>query len=124
MRLDQFEKLQRLGEKVLDVFLLEADPENWPGKGIKPGDMDAKTRGDVFWTRKTAVSAAVLYNRIEGIVGRMEMLGAGSATPPRDPEEEERDAERTMEDEIKSAEKEARALLDELQYGGGKKAFD
>ena len=44
MRQDQYEKLQTLTEKLTDVFLQEADPDQWPGKGLEQSAMDQQTR--------------------------------------------------------------------------------
>jgi hypothetical protein len=82
MRQDQYEKLQALEEKLLDVFLEEAEPEHWPGNGIKLGAMDAKTRGDLYWVRKTAASAAVLRGKVLQMID----MQHGAGTTPHGPE--------------------------------------
>lgn len=121
MRQDQFERLQALGEKLMDVFLDEADPSNWPGKGLKIGAMDAQTRGDLYWVRKTAASAGMLYTRVMSMVGQVQMAGAGT-TPP--PEQGSEPAETQLDAEVAAAEKEAARLMRELQNGTSKAAFD
>ena len=121
MRQDQFEKLQALGERLMDVFLDEADPSSWPGRGLKIGAMDAQTRGDLYWVRKTAASAGMLYTRVMTMVGNVQQAGAGT-TPT--PEDDAAEAGTQMDAEIASAEKEAKRLMAELQRGSGKAAFD
>jgi hypothetical protein len=123
MRQDQYEKLQQLEEKLLDVFLEEADPEHWPGKGLKLGAMDAQTRGDLYWVRKTAASAAVLRGKVVAMIGATQNNGTGTTAAA----EPDADAERAqLDDDIKAAEREATRLLADLQNGGGKskRAFD
>lgn len=128
MRQDQLEKLQQLEEKLLDVFLAEADPGGWPGQGITLGSMDAKTRGDLYWVRKTAASAAILAQRVAGMIGGVQRSGSG--TTPADPadtagiEKAIENEERQVDAEYAVAEREAQRLMRELQTGAGKKAFD
>lgn len=121
MRQDQFERLQALGEKLMDVFLDEADPISWPGQGLKIGAMDAQTRGDLYWVRKTAASAGMLYTRVMSMVGQVQMAGSGT-TPPA--EQGTEPAETQLDAEVAAAEKESQRLLREIQRGAGKAAFD
>lgn len=123
MRQDQFEKLQALSEKLMDVFLDEADPSNWPGQGLKIGAMDAQTRGDLYWVRKTAASAGMLYTRVMTMVGQVQM--AGACTTPSQGDGTEPDTANTQLDaEVAAAEREANRLLKQLQSGASKNAFD
>lgn len=122
MRQDQYLKLQQLEEKLLDVFLSEADPEHWPGKGLTIGAMDAQTRGDLYWVRKTAASAGMLFTRVEAMIGRVQLGGAGT-TPPA--EGEPVDAEQQLDAEIAASERAAAVLMKALQDGSSaKKKFD
>lgn len=123
MRQDQFEKLQALSEKLIDVFLDEADPSNWPGQGLKIGAMDAKTRGDLYWARKTAASAGMLYTRVMTMVGQVQMAGAGT-TPSQGDGTEPDTANTQLDAEVAAAEREANRLLKQLQSGASKNAFD
>lgn len=124
MRQDQFEKLQALGEKLMDVFLDEADPSSWPGQGLKIGQMDAQTRGDLYWVRKTAASAGMLYTRVMTMVGQVQMAGAGTTPPQGDGQGETDPAVTQLDAEVAAAEREATKLLRELQNGTSKAAFD
>lgn len=122
MTQDQFERLQTLAEKLMNVFLDEADPSSWPGAGIKIGEMDAKTRGDLYWVRKTAASAGMLYTRTMAMVGQAQQPGAGTLPPGEEQGAEY--PETQLDAEVAAAEREAAKLLHELQTGAGKKAFD
>lgn len=106
----------------MDVFLDEADPSSWPGQGLKIGAMDAQTRGDLYWVRKTAASAGMLYTRVMAMVGQVQMAGAGTTPPPAEPGAEP--AETQLDAEVAAAEKEAARLLRDIQAGAGKSAFD
>lgn len=120
MRQDQFERLQALEEKLIDVFLTEADPEHWPGKGLQLGAMDAKTRGDLYWVRKTAASAAVLVAKTRSMVEGQQGI---DTSPNVDTAAE--DASQ-LDEAISAAEQQAKQLMRELQTGTskGKRAFD
>lgn len=128
MRQDQYEKLQALEEKLLDVFIVEADPSSWPGQGIKLSEMDSKTRGDLYWCRKTAASTCVLVQRVAGLIGQTQAGGRGTAPadddPAVDPATETANAERQLDDEIARAERDAERLIREVQTGSKKAAFD
>lgn len=123
MRQDQYEKLQKLQDKILDVFIEEADPEHWPGKGLKIGAMDAQTRGDLYWVRKTAVSAAMLFNRVEAMVHRVQLMGAGTAPPVEEGSAAQQEEESQLDQQVRAAEKEGARLMRELQTGVGKSKF-
>lgn len=122
MRLDQYQKLQELQEKLYDVFLDEASPESWPGQGLKLSMMDAKTRGDLYWCRKTAASVLVLANRVGDTIGRVQLDGDGPS--PSDAAAGEPSEADQVDGEIAAYEKQAMAVLSELQQGSRKAAFD
>lgn len=125
MRQDQYEKLQALSERVMDSFLHEADPDHWPGKGLKIGEMDAQTRGDLYWVRKTAISAASLYGRIEAMIGRVQIAGSGTTPAAGEPPEGEAPPPDDLEAEMRMYAREAAQLVDQVQQGSRKKAaFD
>jgi hypothetical protein len=122
MRQDQYDKLQALEEKLTDVFLGEADPDTWPGQGLDLATVDAKTRGDRYWSKKNAVATLSLIQRVGSLVHTIQV---GSAVPPPagvDPQTGE--DEKQLDGEIASAEKEANRLLDELQKRSRKTEFD
>lgn len=122
MRQDQFEKLQALEEKLLDVFLTEAEPSSWPGQGLTIASMDAKTRGDLYWVRKTAASALMLATKVQTLIGATQVAGTGT-TPSASTEQS--DDDKQMDASLASAEKEAAKLMAQLQKSSaGKKAFD
>ncbi len=117
MRQDQFERLQALEEKLADVFIVEAEPEKWPGAGIEARSMDQQTRGDRYWCKRNAVATLSLMQRVASLVGQVQNRGSGT-TPPaptgegEDPSKAIRDE---MEAEIQGAEREASKLLAQLQ---------
>lgn len=119
MRQDQYEKLQALSERLTDVFLDEAEPEQWPGHNIEPGAMDQQTRGDRYWCKKNAVATLTLIGRVAGLtdlIQKQSNAGNGAAGVT--------DEEATLDAEINAAEKEAAKLLDQLQRRSKKGEFD
>lgn len=119
MRQDQFEKLQTLSEKLLDVALIDADPENWSGYGILPKDLTQQQRGDAYWCRKMAVSIFSVLNRAAAltyIVREQSNAGAGAAAVAEQGS--------LLDAEINAAEKEAEKLLDKLHQRQTKNEFD
>jgi hypothetical protein len=118
MRDDQYQRLQALTEKLMDVFLTEADPENWPGVGILPNAMDKETRGNRYWCKKDAAATLTLNMRaitmIDAIRRRTPEAGAplDAQAPDVDNHED------SLDKEIDSVEKEAARLMAKLQKKG------
>jgi hypothetical protein len=121
MRQDQFEALQARGEQLVDVFLSESDPTKWPGHGIAPAAMEKTTRGDRYWCKKDAVATLACAQRIFNLV----QVIRERSIPPSPPKPEGEEAvEDSLDAEVAAAEKEAQRLLDDVQRGARKAAFD
>ena len=121
IRQDQYERLQALAEKLTDVFLDEADSDNWPGKGILPNAMEASTRGDRYWCKKNAVATVSLIQRVHTLTGLIQVAsqgGAGAAGVDDTPEES------SLDKEVADAEKEANKLMDQVLKKAAKREFD
>ena len=54
MRPDQKQRLEALSEKLVDVFLVEADPDQWAGGDTLPCDRTQQQRGNRHWDMKGA----------------------------------------------------------------------
>lgn len=112
MRQDQYERLQTLQEKLMDVFLSEADPAGWPGDGIEPRTMDKATRGDRVWCKKDAAGTAVLIMKAMSMTGMIQRGAAeGGTLPPEGAPEDEQE----LDDAIQAAEREAAKVLANVQ---------
>lgn len=107
MRLDQYERLQALEEKLTEQFLSEADPGNWSGDGIVPKDMTQEDRGNRYWCKKNAVATIALTIRIGSLVGRVQ--ARGEVAPAG--EDGEDTSAGLLDAEVAAAEKEARTLM-------------
>jgi len=122
MRQEQFERLQSLHEKLVDVFLDEANPDKWPGNGVEISSWDQQTRGDRYWIKKNAVATIALTQRIQSlvtVVRHATAAGGGEETPEAvtDPQED-------LDKQVAEAEKEASRLLDTVQRAAAKAKFD
>ena len=112
MRADQYEKLQALQEKLVDVFLMEADPDNWAGAGMLLADMNHEQRGSAYWCKKNAVATGGLIQRVSNLTMKIEMAN----TPPGGGGADEiSDAEIDVDKQVAAAEKEGKRLLDKVQ---------
>lgn len=122
MRADQYEKLQALQEQLVDVFLSEADPALWPGKGLAPGEMDQQTRGDRYWSKKNAVATAALAQRVTNLTHKIELANGGGNGEGAGADELN-EVESDLDKQVAAAEKDAKRLLAQVQRSA-KKAHD
>jgi len=114
MRKDQIDRLNELSEKLTDVFLEEADPDQWPGSGKPLADLTMQDRGDRYWSKKNAAATLTVIMKTVNIVGVVQQ-----GKNPADPQSGD-----DMDKEIKEAEKEAERLLNKIQNGVTKEEFD
>lgn len=121
MRQDQYERLQVLTEKLTDVFLDEANPDTWPGKGLAAGEMDQQTRGDRYWVKKNAAATLTVIMKTTSLIG---VIQQRSAAGVGDGVQEGTDEPDGLDGEIRAAEKEATRLLNKLGTAASKEAFD
>ena len=108
---DHETRLDDLADKVMEVFLSEADPDNWSGAGKAPEELDKETRGARNWDAKNANQIGALAARVLDLRDR----GRGvKAAPPGAGEAE--DPER----DIAKYEKKAREMIAAVSGAGGK----
>lgn len=89
MRQDQIDRLQDLAEQIGEVFLEEADPQNWNGAGLPLSGMDKDTRGGRYWDKKNAIQTGTLLARVLDLRDRDKgQSGGGIVTPGEDAEQE------------------------------------
>ena len=97
-------RLQKLRGQLVEHFLAEADPANWPDADAAPPDGDRLlNKRDAFWHKRNAEATGRLAVRAAQLEAMIGLEGAGAADA----------AARTAELEASSAwaEKEARRLL-------------
>jgi hypothetical protein len=61
---EQIERLEALREKVVEQFLHEANPANWPAVD------SARGRGDRFWMKKNATATAELLTDLTDVIAK------------------------------------------------------
>lgn len=118
MRDDQYQRLQALTEKLMDVFLTEADPENWPGLGILPNAMDKETRGNRYWCKKDAAATLTLNMRAITMIDAIRRRTPEGGMPLDTQAADIDNPEDSIDKEIDSVEKEAARLMAKLQKKG------
>lgn len=109
MRQDQYDALQQLNVKLTDVFLKEADPDQWPGHSTPPLEMTKEQRGDRYWHKKNAVATIAIMMRVGNLVDiiqRNTQGGGGGA--------EVADEDAMLDKQISEAEAEGNRLLDQV----------
>jgi hypothetical protein len=111
MREDQLRRLDDLSKKVAEVFIEEADPDNWNGAGAPLAEMDVKLRGNRYWDKKNALTTGTLLQRMLELMSKANKA-LGAAAPASDEEEEE----------IEKYENQAKRLIDALQSKSGTKS--
>lgn len=78
---DVLTRLQQRQEQLVEVFLEETDPKNWPVS------KDTKSRGDRYWEKKNGLATANLIVRIQNIMDQA--LRQPIATPEPTPGDDE-----------------------------------
>ncbi len=120
MRQDQFERLLVLQEKIGDVVLVDANPENWTGNGALPKDLTKAERGDAYWCRKQAMATLSLLMRVVTLTGQLQHA---NAPPPPAAGQTPDESVGLLDKEIADAEAEAGKLLDRVSRAAAKGAF-
>lgn len=115
MRQDQLERLQDLQERLADRFLLEADPQEWPGDGKAPADMTTQERGDAYWCKKNAMATGGVLRYTIDLMSRHTPQ---EGDPPNTSEESDLDRK------IREAERRAQDAMKRLVDKSKKTAFD
>jgi hypothetical protein len=107
MKKDQIDRLNDIAQRIGEVLLTEADPDNWSGAGIPLRDMDEKVRGNRYWDKKNAIQTGTLLARVIDLAEYDHRAGGGEKLPDHD-----------VDKDIKRYEKQARELIDAIQSGG------
>jgi len=112
MRPDQIERLAELEEKLIDIYLEEADPANWPGEGAMGPQLTKEQRGDRFWDKKNAIATVALAQETRKLIANDKAaLGRDPYTEPE------------LDRKIKDAEKRARELVDKVSQETARNGF-
>lgn len=113
LRKDQITMLEDLAERLADVFIEEADPDNWSGAGTLMAEMTKEQRGNRHWDRKGAMGTGGVLKFTLDIAARAkdEQVGDSNA------EDAELDAQ------VEEAQKRAKAAMLRIVDGGKRAEF-
>lgn len=107
MREDQYLKLKGLQDRLIDVFLEEGDPINWPGFGTPIKVQTKEDRGDAFWCKKSAAQTLLVAGRIGTLTAQHE----GNFGPSGDPGDDQETVEANRDREVALVTREAQDLI-------------
>lgn len=110
MRDDQLTRLQDLNNELIDVFVEEADPKEWPGAGKPLASLEQQERGDRFWCKKNAAATLTLAVKIQSMIDQR-------TRPDWKPGQ---DDDKDLDQELAAAEREAAKRIERIQQGGRK----
>ena len=103
MRQDQIQRLQELSEKLAEVVLEEADPQEWPGANTPLAALSQQERGDRYWCKKNAAASFTLLERTMSLL-----------TDAKDVRNNRPEDDGDMDKVIAAKEREAAKLLDKV----------
>ncbi|KFC08501.1 hypothetical protein GTGU_01418 [Trabulsiella guamensis ATCC 49490] len=103
-------RLTALSDKLTNVVLEEADPENWAGGNKRVNALTKQERGDRYWDKKNAAASLTLLIKVHSLIG-MHTRGGVPAEPGEGDEEFE------LGQRVSNAEREAAAIIKRLQKG-------
>jgi len=115
MRQDQYERLQALEEKLVDVVLRDAEPVNWPADGKLAKDMTQQERGDAYWGRRLAMSSIAVLVKVLNVIHGTQERGA---LAPLALSDDDTEGDSNLEKEIAAAEQDALRLMRRLKDRG------
>lgn len=116
MRTDQLARLETLRDRLLEVSLVDANPDHWIGKGKRPDELTREERGDAKWCRSLAVQTVALTMQVQRL---MLNPATGNAVVPEDTTQPPHDETETVESEIARYETAAAEVLNRAARGGG-----
>lgn len=70
--MEQIEKLKELSNKMVEIVLIEADPDTWPGANITLEQMSKTERGDRYWSKKNANQGITTAVKLETLIALLE----------------------------------------------------
>jgi hypothetical protein len=101
MRIDQFERLQKLSEDLTDLILIEADPARWPQAGVALSHLTNTHKRSRYLAKKNANATLALLTRLDTLTHTIQRRSS------TDPVDDSGDLDR----EIQAAEKQANETL-------------
>lgn len=117
MRPDQITRLLELSEQLADRFILEADPQEWPGSGMAPADASREERGDAYWCKKNAMATGGVLRFT------LDVLAKQTPADPNKPADPEKESD--LDRQVREAERKSKKLVeDAMDRAKRKPEFD
>lgn len=116
MRPDQIQRLNDLSERLADKFLVEADPDEWPGANQAPSEITQQERGDAYWCKKNAMATGGVLRYTLDLV----KSHSGEVKEDEDAVAQESDLDK----KIKEAERRAAQAVERVLNKAKKRNFD
>ena len=118
MRVDQWQRLQAIAEKVAEIAIVDCDPDNWAHSDTPSKKLTRDQRGDAYWSRRQAIATCGVLARIHHLVMNHNVIGDNStAGSPED------NPEQTLERMVREAEKQGAELMDRVQRATSREEF-
>lgn len=102
-------RLTALSDKLTNVVIEEADPDNWSGSKKPVKELTKDERGDRYWDKKNAAASLTLLIKVHSLIG-MQSRGATG--------ENVDDDDFGLAQQVAKAEKEAAAIIERVMKKG------
>ncbi|EAM6080673.1 hypothetical protein CDJ04_07135 [Salmonella enterica] len=103
-------RLTNLSDKLTNVVIEEADPDNWSGSKKPVKELTKDERGDRYWDKKNAAASLTLLIKVCSLIG-MQSRGATG-------ENADDDDDFGLAQQVAKAEKEAAAIIERVMKKG------
>ncbi|EBA9761392.1 hypothetical protein CFJ40_03880 [Salmonella enterica] len=103
-------RLTNLSDKLTNVVIEEADPDNWSGSKKPVKELTKDERGDRYWDKKNAAASLTLLIKVHSLIG-IQTRGATG-------ENADDDDDFGLAQQVAKAEKEAAAIIERVMKKG------
>ncbi|EAQ6129194.1 hypothetical protein AXA88_09025 [Salmonella enterica] len=102
-------RLTNLIDKLTNVVIEEADPDNWSGSKKPVKELTKDERGDRYWDKKNAAASLTLLIKVHSLIGIQSRGATG---------ENADDDDFGLAQQVAKAEKEAAAIIERVMKKG------
>lgn len=102
-------RLDALAERLTDVVLDEANPDNWSGGNKQMAKLTKDERGSRYWDKKNAAATLTVLVKVHSLIDLNARTNGGKAIKQAEDEEAE-----DLAKQINAAEKEAMKIIERV----------